>query len=152
MEFVATAPAIAEKLEKSWKIRPESALKNDVIDEVIQFLTSRFDLGPSVTFKYRLCLDEAITNAITHGCRGVPNGTVDIDFHFSPAAWAIRIEDPGPGFDRSRIPDPGDPRNDYRETGRGILILERYTDRLVYAKDGREQILWMKTESMPAAN
>lgn len=151
MDFVAAAPSIEHKLERSWTIRPESTLKNRVIDDVIRFLSNRYSLGPSTLFKYRLCLDEAITNAITHGCRGQEAAEVSIDFYFSDESWGLRIKDPGPGFDASQIPDPNDPRNDYRESGRGVLILERYTDKLVFSDGGSEQTFWMNTDGLDPA-
>ncbi|MCA8960002.1 MAG: ATP-binding protein [Planctomycetes bacterium] len=148
MEFVAEAPCIAERHIEGWTIDPDPADKNRVIDSIIQHLSAAYRLGPSVLFKYRLCLDEAITNAICHGCRGVENAKVTVDFYHSGDRWALRVVDPGKGFDPNEIPDPSEPGSEFKESGRGILILQRYTDKLVYSKSGTEQIFWMDTTEL----
>lgn len=148
MEFVDEMPSVTQERVQAWKIGPDPILKNRVIDDVIHFLSQRFTLGPSTLFKYRLCLDEAITNSITHGCRGTNEPHVEIEFFFGDNEWAMQIRDQGPGFNPTTIPDPSDPGNEMREQGRGILILERYTDRLVFSEDGRCQTLWMKTNDL----
>ncbi|MFN0058278.1 MAG: ATP-binding protein [Planctomycetota bacterium] len=144
MEFVAQAPVIKEQHIQTWTIGPDPVLKNRVIDDVIQFLAQKKPLGPSALFKYRLCVDEAITNSITHGCKGT-HQTVTIHFHWSPHAWAMQITDKGPGFDQKSIPDTNSPGNEYLEHGRGIMILQRYTDRLLYSDNGRQQTFWIRT-------
>ena len=48
----------------------------------------------------------------------------------------VRIEDEGPGFDRSRIPDPTDPANLYNPSGRGILLAQMFMDDLRYSDSG----------------
>ncbi len=148
MEFVAEAPQITEDHVESWTIEPDPADKNRVIDAIILHLSNRYKLGPSVLFKYRLCLDEAVTNAICHGCRGVENAKVTVDFYHSGEKWAIRVTDPGPGFDPNEVPDPSEPGSEFKESGRGILILQRYTDKLVFSKRGTEQVFWMSTTEL----
>ncbi len=148
MEFVAELPEIKEEPIQEWSIAPDPVLKNRVIDDIIHFLGQRHSLGPSVLFKYRLCLDEAITNAVTHGARGVDDPKIKIQFFWSETSWVLLVEDPGEGFDPQQVPNPTDPGNEFREQGRGILILERYTDRLVYSEGGRIQAFWMKTDDL----
>ena len=148
MEFIAEAPQIAEAHVESWSIDPDPAEKNRVIDAIILHLSSSYKLGPSVLFKYRLCLDEAITNAIIHGCRGVNDARVMVDFYHSGGKWALKVTDPGPGFDPNEVPDPSEPGSEFKESGRGILILQRYTDKLVFSKRGTEQIFWIDTSEL----
>ncbi len=148
MEFTSESPALAEEHLKTWTITPGGEQKNKVIDEIIQALAQRFPLNPFVLFKYRLCLDEAITNSITHGCQGVESPSVTIHLYWSPSSWALRIIDPGPGFEKDEILDPEAPEAKMRETGRGIPILMQYVDKLVYSCGGCEQTFWIKTREL----
>ena len=144
-EFVTKSPTIEEDLVKTWKITPEVEQKNRVIDEILHSLGQKFTLNPFALFKYRLCLDEAITNSITHGCKKVDSPFVFVELYWSPAAWVVRILDPGPGFSRDRIVDFSEPGSELKESGRGIPILLQYADKLVFSQGGQEQTLWIRT-------
>ncbi len=145
VEFLLEPPPIAEEHVHTWSIGAEVAEKNRVIDAVVEFLGPRVTLTPELIFRYRLCLDEAITNSITHGCEGVESPLVTIDLYWSPGSWAVRIVDPGQGFSGEQIVAADTLGTELRETGRGILILQQYADRLVYSRGGCEQTLWIKT-------
>lgn len=146
VEFLEDSPGIEEPLAKHWDLDPESAAKNEVIEEIIEFLGGRERMNPSLHFRYRLVIDEALTNAISHGC---PNGTesISVDCHVSPTRCVVRIHDQGPGFSYDTVPDPTAPGNEFREHGRGILIMDRYAQRVVYADQGRQVTLWLSIES-----
>ena len=108
----------------------------------------RRSLTPSTLFRSRLCLDEALTNSITHGCPGGPEQKVSVDFHFSDESgiWGVRIRDHGPGFQPEELPSPHDPGADMLEHGRGIVILQRFTVSLSFGHGGREVVFRMQCE------
>ena len=54
----------------------------------------------------------------------------------SEAIFTIRDE--GPGFDLLAIPDPTDPANLERLSGRGILLIRTFMDEVTYNKKGNE--------------
>jgi anti-sigma regulatory factor (Ser/Thr protein kinase) len=51
---------------------------------------------------------------------------------------AVVVRDEGPGFDPARIPDPTDPDNLERLTGRGILLMRTFMDEIRYNDAGNE--------------
>lgn len=51
------------------------------------------------------------------------------------------IRDQGLGFDLSKIPDPTDPENVGRVSGRGVLLMRAFMDEVTYNERGNEVIL-----------
>jgi serine/threonine-protein kinase RsbW len=87
-------------------------------------------------FALRLALEEAIVNAIRHGNRGDPSRRVHVRFEVGPDQVLAEVEDEGEGFDPARVPDPLAPENLERPSGRGLLLMRRYTTWLRYNRLG----------------
>src|SRR5262249_29045210 len=68
-------------------------------------------------FGMRLALEEAVANAVKHGHRGDPAKRVRVRYHVMPECVLAEVEDQGPGFDPSRVPDPLAPENLERGSG-----------------------------------
>jgi anti-sigma regulatory factor (Ser/Thr protein kinase) len=86
-----------------------------------------------------LALQEAVANAIRHGCRG------DASKHLQCSVTCdedgevmITVRDPGPGFDPSKIANPLDPANMLKPSGRGIFLINGLMDDVQFADGGRE--------------
>ena len=91
----------------------------------------------SSLFGLRIALTEAIVNAIKHGNKLDPKKQVKIRASISPKLAEIEVEDEGPGFDRSRVPDPLSEENLEKTTGRGILLIENYMTKVSWDRGGR---------------
>jgi serine/threonine-protein kinase RsbW len=117
------------------------ALKHQVIADAIASLAAVEPLGAPESFRLRLCLDEAIQNAISHGNASDPLKLVRLLVFRVPEGWEIRIADEGRGFDPGRVPDPRTPDGLEKESGRGILILKEYMHGVRYYDGGRTLVL-----------
>ncbi len=73
-------------------------------------------------------LREAVANAIRHGNRQQPDKSVHIEYRVNGSKVTIRIEDEGEGFDPADVPDPTDPENLLRPSGRGIFYMRQFMD------------------------
>jgi CheY-like chemotaxis protein/anti-sigma regulatory factor (Ser/Thr protein kinase) len=64
-----------------------------------------------------------------------------VEVKLSRAAAVFVIRDEGPGFDPAALPDPTDPANLERTSGRGILLIRSFMDHVVYNARGNEVTL-----------
>jgi CheY-like chemotaxis protein/anti-sigma regulatory factor (Ser/Thr protein kinase) len=61
---------------------------------------------------------------------------VDVRYNRSEAVFVVRDE--GPGFDRSKVPDPTDPENLGKNSGRGLLLIQTFMDEVRFNGPGNE--------------
>ena len=89
------------------------------------------------SFAIRLALEEGLMNAIKHGNKLDPGKTVHVEAKVTPRSTQITIEDQGKGFARTEVPDPCASENLLKCSGRGILLMEAYMDKVQYTRGGR---------------
>jgi serine/threonine-protein kinase RsbW len=87
-------------------------------------------------FAVSLALEEAVANAVKHGHGGDVTKPVRVRYHINGEYMLVEIRDSGPGFDPRRVPDPRDPGNRERCTGRGVYLLRHYATWLRYNERG----------------
>ncbi len=90
----------------------------------------------SDVFAVHLAIEEALTNAIKHGCKNDPSREIKVDYRVSREKVEITITDDGEGFDPDAIPDPRHGRNIYKTDGRGLLLMHSYMDVVTYNEKG----------------
>ena len=93
--------------------------------------------GEQSSFAIRLALEEGLMNAIRHGNKHDPKKTVHVEAKVTPRSTQITIEDQGKGFDRKDVPDPCAAENLLKCSGRGILLMEAYMDKVQFTRGGR---------------
>jgi serine/threonine-protein kinase RsbW len=86
--------------------------------------------------KIPVTVDEAVTNAIKHGNKFQEDKTVVIDISMNIDRIKIVVVDEGEGFDVSSVPDPTDPMNFLKPSGRGILFMNIGMDEVCYNEKG----------------
>lgn len=85
-----------------------------------------------------LALQEALANAIRHGCRNEPSRQVQCVVTVDTAGeLVIVVRDPGPGFEVGRVANPLDPENVLKPNGRGIFLINQLMDRVDFKDGGR---------------
>jgi serine/threonine-protein kinase RsbW len=88
-------------------------------------------------FAIKLALEEAMVNAVKHGNKLDPTKKVHVEALVGPSQTEIIIEDEGPGFHRSDVPDPTAIENLEKCSGRGILLIEAYMTTAEWTNNGR---------------
>jgi len=83
-----------------------------------------------------VALDEAFVNAVKHGNKNDPTKLVRVGAELSPKEACFTIEDEGEGFDVQTIPDPRDPANLFKSSGRGVLLIYNIMDEVEYNAQG----------------
>lgn len=96
-----------------------------------------------------IALDEAFVNAVKHGNKFDANKLVRITADISPEEAKFTIEDEGEGFDVKAIPDPLDPENLFKTSGRGVLFIYNIMDEVKYNERGNRLTMVKKSEKNP---
>ncbi len=96
---------------------------------------------PATCRELRLALEEAIVNGLRHGNGGDPAKHVRVRVRITAEAVVAEVEDEGPGFDATRVPDPTAPENLHKPSGRGLLLMRHYTSWLTYHGRGNHLTL-----------
>jgi serine/threonine-protein kinase RsbW len=107
-----------------------------VLDAVVLAVEKKGYDADSV-FGIKLALDEALVNAIKHGNKLDHTKCVRIDVKMTPRRLEIEVEDQGKGFDRKMVPDPREAANIEKPSGRGILLIESYMNKVQWKHGGR---------------
>lgn len=118
----------------------------DDIRETIVAQAKCFGFDGHDLYQIKLALAEAITNAIEHGNKRQAAKHVNVHYSITSEELHLQIEDEGPGFDASAIPDPRLPEYIDRPSGRGIFLMRHCMDELVVS--GNRIEMW-KFRSVP---
>jgi len=103
-----------------------------IMDEV-----ERHKYTETSAFAIRLALEEGLMNAVKHGNKLAREKTVHVLATVTAKQTQITIEDQGAGFERSNVPDPCSSENLLKCSGRGILLMESYMDKVEFSNGGR---------------
>lgn len=136
IRFVDTTDAVAD-LHEHIEFELPSALS--LMHIVLEYLLKRVEkLGVIKTEQSNLfvALDEAFVNAVKHGNKYDARKLVRITAEVSHKEAKFTIEDEGEGFDVHNIPDPLDPENLFKTSGRGVLFIYNIMDEVKYNKRG----------------
>ena len=83
-----------------------------------------------------VALDEAFVNAVKHGNRNDSSKLLRVTAELSVHEAIFTVEDEGDGFDVREIPDPRDPANLFKSSGRGVLLIYNIMDEVEYSERG----------------
>lgn len=119
--------------------------------------------GDRDLFRVSTALAEALANAIDHGNLELDsrlretddfaygklrdrrtqespycNRRVHVTAQLTPGEARYTIRDEGTGFDRTRLPDPTNPENLLRPSGRGLTLIRTFMDEVTFNDTGNE--------------
>ena len=94
-----------------------------------------------------VALDEAFVNAVKHGNKFDAKKLVRIIAEVSSAEARFTIEDEGEGFDVNSIPDPLDPTNLFKTSGRGVLFIYNIMDEVKYNERGNRLTMIKRSDA-----
>jgi serine/threonine-protein kinase RsbW len=113
------------------------------LDIVAQFVPAVLDkleksgLSKEELFDVKLCLDEALVNAIKHGNKFSSEHHVEVEAEISGDRLIIQVSDRGQGFDFTKIPDPTEKSNLEKDHGRGVFLIKTLMDKVEHSNGGR---------------
>ncbi len=119
------------------KCQINSDLKNilPIALEIFQKLKSQ-GLKEDILFDVRLCLEEALVNAIKHGNKENKKKLVYITIKLITHTIETIVKDQGKGFDYKNIPSPTKGKNIKKPSGRGIFLIKKLMDSVEFSNGG----------------
>ena len=109
-----------------------------VSEGVMRVLTQKGWAGED-DFQVELALQEALANAVRHGCANDPTKHIQCIVTCDEAGEIlIVVRDPGPGFDAGAVPNPMEEANVLKASGRGIFLINQLMDEVRFEDGGRE--------------
>jgi CheY-like chemotaxis protein/anti-sigma regulatory factor (Ser/Thr protein kinase) len=126
----------------------------------------------AVRMRVGVAVHEAVVNGIVHGNLGVGSELKDGDWQAYNRAIAerqrqepyarrrihvtlraakgphleVRVRDEGPGYDPAALPDPTDPANLEKGSGRGLLLIRTFFDEVSHNAAGNEIVMVKKCQ------
>jgi len=128
------------------KVQRSIEIKNDVLElervgqQILQDVTSG-GFSEEEVFAIHLALEEVLVNALKHGNKNSPDKKIAIEYDITDDKFEITVTDQGDGFEPERIPDPRDDENLCKTSGRGMLLIRSYMDKVEYNDKGNSVML-----------
>jgi serine/threonine-protein kinase RsbW len=121
--------------EEKYHLEIESDPNNLItVEEFVNYFCKDVNLPDDKLANIFLAVTEATTNAIIHANKCDINKIVTIDAYVENSKLIIKIKDEGEGFEPGNIPDPTEPENLLKDSGRGIYLMRVYMDDMEYRR------------------
>lgn len=114
------------------------------IEKMIDEVSDEIKISSDIYGKILIATIEAVNNSIVHGNELDPNKKVFVEVFFEKPNLHILIADEGKGFDFSTVPDPTTPENIENVSGRGVFLMKRLADNLIFNDTGTQVELIFK--------
>jgi serine/threonine-protein kinase RsbW len=118
----------------------------DLIQTITDSITRMMGFEEDSAHWIGMSVRESVTNAIQHGNKLDQSKKVEIQFAVEPDQLAISVRDQGTGFRVDRLPNPLDPENLLKPSGRGIFYIRSFMDKVEFRSpsQGGTEILMVK--------
>jgi serine/threonine-protein kinase RsbW len=136
-------PYVREKID--FELPSDVTLMNGVLQYLIERVSKLGLIKPERSNLF-VALDEAFVNAVKHGNHNDPQKLVRITAELSSREARFTVEDEGDGFNIQEIPDPCDPANLFKASGRGVLLIYNIMDEVQYNERGNRLTMVKRPE------
>lgn len=143
VDKIQTVKHIREKIE--FEFPSAISLMHSVLDYLLKRVEKVGVINPESSNLF-VALDEAFVNAVKHGNKFDAEKIVRISAEVSTKEARFTIEDEGEGFDVNSIPDPTNPENLFKTSGRGVLFIYNIMDEVRYNERGNRLTMIKKPE------
>jgi serine/threonine-protein kinase RsbW len=104
----------------------------DLVQTLTDCITDFMGFDEDTAHWIAMSVRESVTNAIQHGNKLDQSKKVDIRFEVGPSQLDISVTDQGPGFNAEQLPNPLDPENLLKPSGRGIFYIRSFMDQVEF--------------------
>lgn len=114
------------------------------VEQFVDSLKDKLQISDNLYGNLLISLTEAVNNAIIHGNGLDANKKVKVTCKKEDNTYSFTVADEGNGFDYNNLPDPTDPNNIEKLTGRGVFLMKQLSDQLIFSKGGSQVELQFK--------
>jgi len=100
----------------------------EMIEGISQSITKGMGFDEDRTYWIGMAIREGVINAMLHGNRMDAAKRVRVHFGLRADSLQVIIQDQGVGFDPALLPDPLDPANLLKPSGRGLFCIKSFMD------------------------
>lgn len=130
----------SELIDRSMPADPEAI--GAVVDDISETLT-RLDVPEQKRFEVALAVQEALANAVVHGCGNDSSKQIRCRLRTDPQSRiVIIVTDPGPGFNPDQVSDPKRSESLHADHGRGVYLIRQLMDEVHFERSGNEIRMW----------
>ena len=115
------------------------------VERLIEDVCQLYDVNDDAYGNMLIAVTEAVNNAMAHGNKSNPNKFVNISFSAENSKLIFLISDEGQGFDYKNLPDPTDPENIAKISGRGVFLMTTLSDSIAFEEGGKKILLTFKS-------
>jgi serine/threonine-protein kinase RsbW len=129
---------LIQEMIREQKISFPSASGNIVIvEKLINDICSSYQVSEDYYGNILVAVTEAVNNAMQHGNKLDPSKKVDVEFKAGEKTITFLVHDQGEGFDYNTLPDPTNPENIEKPSGRGVFLMRHLADKVEFSDHGR---------------
>jgi serine/threonine-protein kinase RsbW len=115
---------------------PAEAERIAAATDAVLTCLAELNVGEEKSMAIGLAVQEALSNAVVHGCQNDPGKTVQCELSSDDEGRVlIVIADPGPGFDFAAPPNPA-AQDAYHDHGRGVFLIRQLMDEVSFEGGG----------------
>lgn len=136
--------------QENFSLEIESNPNNLItVEEFVNYFAKEIGIPEARMNGLMLSVTEATTNAIIHANKCDESKLVKLNVKVEDSKVYISVKDEGVGFDPLKIPDPTEPENLLKDSGRGVYLMKFYMDDLKYnlCPTGTETILILNLDN-----
>ncbi len=121
----------------------------NLIESITNYVTKAMGFDEDTMYWINMAIRESMTNAMLHGNKLKTQKRVNVKFEINPDNLTVRVQDQGSGFDPKTVPNPLDPENVLKSSGRGIFYIKSFMDEVDFKllPDGMEIRMTKKVPS-----
>ena len=125
----ARSPHFMNNQDSVIELRIQSNLEyTDLVENITNNLTALAGCDSDQAYFIEMAVREIVVNAIRHGNQLDLDKVVRVSYRFNSERFEVGILDQGHGFDFDHLPDPCDPENLMKSSGRGIFLVRSFMD------------------------
>ena len=163
---VAPLPVELKQIRRVYVIHNDSQLITSLVGHLQENLVQVGLCDESDQIRFGVAIEEALINAMIHGNLEIDSDLkeqdsaqfdslvqqrraeqpykdrkIEVEIELSAKQATVTIGDQGLGFDPTTLPDPTDPENLEKISGRGVLLMRSFMDEVQFNESGNQVTL-----------